>query len=77
MSTIATVLGGLRQSENLLARTASQLAQSPLPAGAGQDQVSLSDKAVALLDAKSSYEANLGSIKVAEEMPQSTMSLVG
>lgn len=55
---------------------ADREAQSPLGTGAAPDQVSLSDDAVALLQAKTSYQANLDSIKVADEMQKSALSLL-
>jgi hypothetical protein len=76
MQAISTALGGLHQAEDLLNQTASRLAESPLGTGAGADQVSLSDDAVSLLEVKTSYQANLDSIKVADEMEKSTLSLL-
>lgn len=55
---------------------ADREAQSPLGTGTAPDQVSLSDDAVALLQAKTSYQANLDSIKVADEMQKSALSLL-
>jgi hypothetical protein len=71
-----TALGGLQQAENQLNRTASLLARSPFFTGPPQDEVSLSDAAVSLLEAKNSYLANPDSIKVADEMQKSTLSLL-
>jgi flagellar hook protein FlgE len=67
---ISAAIGGLDQAARLLNQTASRLAESP------QDQVSLSDEAVSLLQAKNSYQANLNSIKVADEMQKSTLNLL-
>jgi len=72
-----TALGGLQQAEDQVNRTASQLARSPLFTGPPQDEVSLSDAAVSLLEAHNSYDANLKSIKVADEMQKSALSLLG
>jgi hypothetical protein len=77
MQAIYTALGGLQKSEDQVDRTASLLARSPFFTGTQQDEVSLSDQAVSLLEAKSSYSANLDSIKVADEMQKSTISMVG
>jgi hypothetical protein len=71
-----TALGGLQQTEDQANHTASLLARSPFSTGAPQDQVSLSDAAVSLLTARNSFDANLDSIKVADEMQKSTLSLV-
>lgn len=77
MDAIYTALGGLRQAENQLNSTASVLARSPFFTGPPQDEVSLSDQAVSLLEAKTSFNANIDSIKVADEMQKSTLSLIG
>jgi len=78
MQAISSALQGLHQAEDLVNRTASNLARPQLPTGAPQqDQVSLSDNAVALLEAKASYMSNLDTIKVADEMQKSTLSLIG
>jgi hypothetical protein len=42
-----------------------------------QDQVSLSDATVALLNAKNDYEANLKSLKVGNEMTQRLLDALG
>jgi len=77
MQVTYTALGGLQQAEDQVNRTASLLARSPFSTSERQDQVSLSDAAVSLLAAKTSYSANLDSIKVADEMQKSALSLVG
>jgi len=77
MQVTYTALGGLQQAEDRLSRTASVLARSPFFAGPPQDEVSLSDAAVSLLEAKTGFSANLDSIKVADKMEKSAISLVG
>jgi hypothetical protein len=77
MQVTYTALGGLQQAEDQLNRTASVLARSPFLTGGGKDEVSLSDQAVSLLETKSSFDANLDSVKVADEMQKSTLSMVG
>jgi len=77
MQATYTALGGLQQAENQLNRTASLVARSPFSTSAPQDEISLSDTAVSLLEAKSSYDANLDTIKVGDEMQKSAISLVG
>jgi len=75
MEAVSTALQGLHRAEDLLDRTASLLARSP-SSTAPLDNISLSDAAVALLQAKNSYEANLGTIKVADEIQKSTLTLI-
>jgi len=77
MQATYTALGGLQQAENQLNRTASLVARSPFSTSAPQDEISLSDTAVSLLEAKSSYDANMDTIKVGDEMQKSAISLVG
>ena len=76
MQAISAALQGLQQAENQLNQTASVLARSPLSAAAPQDQVSLSDSVVSLLQAKTSFNANLDTIKVADEMQKSLLSVL-
>jgi len=76
MQVMYTALGGLQQADDLLDRTASRLARLPLLAGAPQDEVSLSDEAVALLQAKNGFQANLGALKVGDEMEQSALEML-
>jgi hypothetical protein len=79
MGATSIALSGMQQAEGLLDRTASRLASAPLATtqAPGQDQVSLSDEAVNLLKAKDSFQANLSTVKVADEMEKSALSLVG
>ena len=42
-----------------------------------QDQVSLSDAMVALLNSKNDYEANLQSLKTGNEMTQKLLDILG
>jgi len=76
MQVTYTALGGLQQAEDMVDRSASRIARAPFSLGNPQDEVSLSDEAVSLLAAKTSYEANLGTIKVADDMEKSTLSLL-
>lgn len=71
-----TALGGLQQTEDQVHRTASLLTRSPFYTGSPQDEVSLSDAAVSLLEAKASFDANVDSIEVADEMPEKALSMV-
>ncbi|MGA2589234.1 MAG: hypothetical protein ABSH32_04915 [Bryobacteraceae bacterium] len=77
MQVMYTASGGLQQADDQLDRTASRLAHLPLLIGAPQDEVSLSDEAVALLQVKTDFEVNLGAVKVDDEMEQSALELLG
>jgi len=63
MEVTYTALGGLQHAEDQVNRTASLLARSPFSTGSPPDEVSLSDAAVSLLEAKTGFDANLDSIK--------------
>ena len=75
MSAISASLSGLHQAENLLNQTASRIARAPRQLAAPQDEVSLSDSAVAMLQARDSYQANLATIRVAESLDESALNL--
>jgi len=77
MQAIYAAEGGLQKAENQLDRTVSLLARSPFSIGAPQDEVSLSDAAISLLEAKAAYTANLDTVKVTSSMEKSTLSLLG
>jgi len=77
MQAITTAMGGLQRAESLLNQTASRLAQSPSYGRTDEDKISLSDEATSLLSARNGYQSNLDTIKVANEMQQSTVSLSG
>jgi hypothetical protein len=62
MQVTSTALGGLQQAGDQLNRTAGLLTRLPSFAGTPQEEVSLSDAAVSLLQAKTSFSANLDTI---------------
>ena len=70
-----TALGGLQQVEDRVNRTASLLARSPYYTGPPQDEVSLSDAAVSLLEDKNTFDANLDSLKVVDEMEKKAVGI--
>ena len=76
MQVMYTALGGLQQADEQVNRTASLLARSPFATGPPRDEVSLSDAAVSLLEAKTGFDANADSVKVADEMQKSAFSMV-
>ena len=68
-------LQGMQNAVNQFNQAAQNIAQDPLnPPG---DQVSLSDQAVALLQAKNNFEANTAAFKVGEEMTQTLLNVIG
>ena len=65
-------LQGMQQAENQL----NQVAQTIAQAGPQGDTVDLSAQAVAMIQAKNSFEANTAALKVGEEMTQALFKLV-
>jgi hypothetical protein len=66
---------GLQASEAQIDRVAQDVAAQPFSlATPGGDQVSLSTQAVALLQAKNSFEANLKALQVDDQMTQTLLS---
>jgi hypothetical protein len=76
MQVTYTALGGLQVADEQVNRAASLVARSPFSTGPPRDEVSLSDTAVSLLEAKTGFEANADSVKVADEMQESALSMV-
>ena len=79
MVAMTQALQGLARSEAQLNGVAQKLAQLPvLPSENGPgDQVDLSAEAVALIQARNSFEANTKMMKVAEEMQKALLDVVG
>jgi hypothetical protein len=77
MQITSIALEGLNQAENQANRAAAWLAGLSAPANPPQDEVSLSDAAVSLLEGRISYQANLNAIKVGDKMEQAALSLIG
>ena len=76
LSSIA--LQGLQHADTQLNSAASKITpfQSSTPAGANVNTVDLSAAMVALLSAKDSYAANLGTVKTADEIQKATIDLL-
>ena len=74
-----SALQGLAQSQASFDRAASRIARMPFAAGSQnpQDQASLSDQVVALIQARNDYEANLRTLKSANEMQKTLLNVLG
>jgi flagellar basal body rod protein FlgC len=71
-------LQGLQTSQKQFDQAASKIAQSPFSSAAPQgDLVDLSTQAVALLQSKNSFEANIQVLKVDNQMQQALLNVVG
>jgi flagellar hook-associated protein FlgK len=69
-------LQGLDQAESSFNRSAARIAQPPQIGQDPGDQVSLSDEAVSLLQAKGSFQANLRVLQTADEMQKQTLDML-
>jgi flagellar hook protein FlgE len=76
MDISSIALGGLGAAQSQFNKAASSIAANSAGAGPA-DTVDLSSSAVALLSAKETYGANLATVKVADEMSQQTIDLIG
>ena len=76
LSSIA--LQGLELATTQLDAAASRIAGAGAASAnaGGLDLVSLSEEAVALMSAKNLYQANLGTLKTAEQMQKSVLDLM-
>ncbi|MFN0166746.1 MAG: flagellar basal body rod C-terminal domain-containing protein [Bryobacteraceae bacterium] len=69
-------LDGLERAEALLDRSAERIARSAV-ATSDEDTVSLSDEMVALMQARTSFQANVKTVQAADEMNKSLLLLFG
>ena len=78
MNISAIALQGLQQANDQLNSAANEIASpgAVSPTGANTDTVDLSAAVVALLSGKNNFEANLGTMKVADEVQQATIDLI-
>jgi hypothetical protein len=70
---IVSALQGLGQAQTRLTAAAAQIAN---PSDTG-DQVSLTEAAVSLLQAKNDFQLDLNVVKVADDLEKSLISLQG
>ena len=80
MNAIQAGLGGLQAAEAQLDGVASRIARQPLSVDDGSaptDVADLSREAVALMSARTHFQASLKVIEMADEMQKSTLNLLG
>jgi flagellar hook protein FlgE len=71
-------LQGLSRSEAQFGAAAARIARFPVATAAGaSDSVDLSAAAVALMQSRNSFEANTKLIKVADQMDQALLDMIG
>jgi len=76
MDPSAIALQGLQQADYQLQTATSQIPAAASPDGASLDVVSLSVEAVALMSARNLYDANLATLKTANEMQKNVLDLM-
>jgi flagellar hook protein FlgE len=70
-------LQGMQRAETQLNQVAQSIAQGPsTSAGPEGDMVDLSAQAVAMIQAKNSFEANTTALKIGDEMTQALLKAV-
>ena len=74
---LTNALQGMARSEAQFNGVADKIARLPRAQFGQGDQVDLSAEAVALLQAKNSFEANTKVVKVADQMKQALLDLTG
>jgi hypothetical protein len=72
-----TALQGLQTSEAQFNQAASKIAQSPFSSSAPGDIADLSTQAIALLQSKNSFDANIQALKVDDQMSKTLLNVVG
>jgi flagellar basal body rod protein FlgG len=70
-------LQGIQRAETQFNQVAQKIAQSPFSSGPQGDTVDLSAQAVALIQAKNSFEANTAALKVSDELTQVLLKSIG
>ena len=70
-------LQGLQRSEAQFNQAATNIAQQPFAPPPQGDLVDLSTQAVAVLQSKNSFEANIQALKVDDQMTQSLLNVIG
>jgi flagellar hook-associated protein FlgK len=76
MVSMDTPLQGLNRAQESFDQAASKVAQPIEPNQPQQDQVSLSDAMVSMLQAANDYKANLKSLEVGNEMQKSLLNIL-
>jgi flagellar basal body rod protein FlgC len=70
-------LQGLQRAETQLNQVATNIAQQPFTPGPQGDLVDLSSQAVALIQSKNSFEANVQALKVEDSTQQFLLNVIG
>jgi len=74
---LTQALNGMARSEAQFNGAANRIARASAPQPDQMDQVDLSAQAVALIQAKNSFEANTKVVKVSDQMEQTLLDMTG
>ena len=69
-------LQGLQRAESQFNQVAQNIAEGPFSLAPQTDTVDLSAQAVALIQSKSSFEANIQALKVGDDMTQTLLNSI-
>lgn len=75
MTAIQSALAGMQEADSQVDQTASHIARIPF-ANTARDTVDLSSEMVNLLEARTNFAANTKVVHVADEIQQSTLSIL-
>lgn len=75
MDISAIALQGLQQAESLLNEAASGIAEAGTGSSSGGDVVDLSTEMTDLMSAQNQFEANLATLKTADQIMQSLINI--
>jgi len=75
MTAIQSALAGMQEADSQLDSTASHIARIPF-ASSAHDTLDLSSEMTNLLEARTNFEANTKVVHVADEIQQSTLSIL-
>jgi len=67
----------MQRAETQLNQVAQNIAEGPSSSAPQGDTVSLSTQAVAMIQAKNSFEANTTALKITDEMTQTLLKSIG
>jgi len=76
MVSLDTPLQGLTRAQESFDQAASKVAQPIEPSQPQQDEVSLSDAMVSMLQAANDYQANLKSLEAGNQMQKSLLNIL-
>jgi hypothetical protein len=76
MVSLDTPLQGLNRAQESFDQAAAKVAQPIEPNQPQQDQVSLSDAMVSMLQSANDYQANLKSLEVGNQMQKSLLNIL-